>query len=226
MGMDSRDSYMLGWLKCLSLVYLKKLFLHQKVSTQWVFTTSWWVYGCISLNDAYLSFITIWLLLLNIYRTPKWQADIALTAVQGKAWGRAKLAFLGEMKAAGRNSRTICCWPFWENLSSWVCFLRLSVILFIELKFVYLRTMWFQAVCFQALQRSSVSLPCPASQRLSIWLLQLFSLWSIRTALVCEWLRLLAAAQHRRFVFWFPFRVNLSFLSPLRKEVGIRAGMS
>lgn len=185
MRMDSRDSYMFGW-NVYHLVYLKTLFLHQKVSTQWVFTTSWWVCGCISLNVAYLSFITIWLLLLNIYRTPKWWADIALTAVQGKAWGRAKLAFLGEMKAAGRNSRTICCWPFWENLGSWVCFLRLSVILFIELKFVYLRTIWFQAVCFQALQWSSVTLPCPASRRLTIWLLQLFSLWSIRTALVCE----------------------------------------
>lgn len=146
MGVDSRDSYMLGW-NVYHLVYLKKIIFTSKsehtlgvyhiLMSLWVHFSEW----CIFELHNHLIVVAEYL------QAPKWRADIALTAVQGKAWGRAKLAFLGEMKAAGRNSGTICCWPFWENLSSWVCFLKLSVILFIELKFVYLRTMWFQAVC-------------------------------------------------------------------------------
>lgn len=107
--------------------------------------------------------------LLNIYRTPKGRANSALTTVEGaecsaKPGARAKRAFLGEPSAAGRSSRTVWPWPFWENLSGRVYFLRLSVILFIELKFVCLRIMWFQEVHFQApWLEAPATLDCPAS---------------------------------------------------------------
>lgn len=119
------------------------------------------------------------------------------------------------MNASGRNSRTVCCWPFWENL---------SVFLKAICNFIY----WTE-VClfkdsvvprslFQGSMMLCYSSVCPASWRLTIWLVHLFSLWSIRMALVSEWFRLLTATQQRRFVFWFPCRANMSFLNPLGKE--------
>jgi hypothetical protein len=52
------------------------------------------------------------------------------------------------MSTGRRNPRNTCHWSFWERLNRPLYFLGLSLILLIELKFIYLRIMWFQEVCF------------------------------------------------------------------------------